>query len=112
MMGVFVIDTWAYWLLVSGLFVSTAASFAETWIKRRESAALKENAELRDTALRRESWLRKAKSQAGYDNSVSFDVVWAETLKKARLNETPNAIGQGRAACGASPAPTGYTAGD
>lgn len=26
--------------------------------------------------------------------------------------EMPNAIGQGSAACGASPAPTGYTAGD
>lgn len=109
-MGVFVIDTWAYWLLVGGLFVSTAASFAETWIKRRESAARKENAELRDTALRRESWLRKAKSQAGYDNSVSFDVVWAETLKKARLNETPNVQGDGRAACGVSPGAIGSAA--
>ena len=32
--------------------------------------------------------------------------------KKAPDLKTPNAIGQGSAACGASPAPTGYTAGD
>ena len=33
-----------------------------------------------DAAVARDSWLRKAKSQWGVDNIVSFDVVWAEAL--------------------------------
>lgn len=80
-MGVFVIESWAYWLLVSGLFVSAVAAIAEAWVRRRESAAIKENAVLRDEAQRRQSWLRKAKKQAGFSDNISFDVVWAEVLE-------------------------------
>lgn len=39
-----------------------------------------ENKDLRDAAQRREEWLRRAKSQAGYSNNVSFDVVWDAAL--------------------------------
>ncbi|MCX5884340.1 MAG: hypothetical protein NT096_00245 [Proteobacteria bacterium] len=33
---------------------------------------------------RRQDWLYKAKKDAGYDPRISFDTVWAETLKKAQ----------------------------
>lgn len=38
---------------------------------------------LKDSERKRNSWLAKAKEQAGYSQNTSFDVVWAETLKKA-----------------------------
>ncbi len=38
---------------------------------------------LQDSVNKREEWLRKAKKDAGYNNAVSFDTVWAETLAKA-----------------------------
>lgn len=36
--------------------------------------------DLEDSRSRREDWLRKAKADAGYSATVSFDVVWAEAL--------------------------------
>lgn len=50
---------------------------------RRAGAAERENARLRNEASARSAWLSKAKREAGYPDSVSFDVVWAETLAKA-----------------------------
>jgi|NOAtaT_6_FD_contig_41_3181682_length_414_multi_1_in_0_out_0_1 hypothetical protein len=40
--------------------------------------------DLEENQRRRNEWLHKAKQEAGYSSSVSFDDVWAETLKKAR----------------------------
>lgn len=38
---------------------------------------------LQDSVNRSKEWLRKAKKEAGYNDGVSFDIVWAETLTKA-----------------------------
>jgi hypothetical protein len=40
--------------------------------------------QLNDAAERQASWVRQAKADAGYDNNTSFDVVWEETLAKAK----------------------------
>jgi hypothetical protein len=55
---------------------------------RRAGAAERENAGLRDTINRNRDWLARAKKEAGYRDSVSFDVVWAETLKLACERKT------------------------
>lgn len=39
--------------------------------------------DLKDSQRRRNEWLHKAKEEAGYDQYVSFDTVWADILKKA-----------------------------
>lgn len=39
---------------------------------------------LEDSESRRQDWLRRAKKEAGYEDMTSFDVVWRETLNKAR----------------------------
>jgi len=39
---------------------------------------------LKDSERKREEWLRKAKQEAGYHNNISFDIVWEETLNKAK----------------------------
>jgi hypothetical protein len=39
---------------------------------------------LEDSEFKRNQWLRDAKKEAGYDDSISFDIVWSETLKKAQ----------------------------
>ncbi len=44
----------------------------------------KENENLREEIYKRREWIRKAKKQAGYSDSSSFDVVWEETLLKAK----------------------------
>lgn len=49
----------------------------------------KENVQLYETQVRREYWIRQAKEQAGYKDTVSFDVVWEETLKKAQATILP-----------------------
>jgi len=36
---------------------------------------------LQDTDNRRKNWLYEAKRAAGYDQNVSFDVVWEAALK-------------------------------
>lgn len=47
----------------------------------RENVAMREQiADLKDSESRRNSWLYRAKIDAGYDDNVSFDVVWAEAL--------------------------------
>lgn len=48
---------------------------------RRAGAAERHMASLKDDSFKREQWLDKAKREAGYDRSVSFDVVWAAALK-------------------------------
>lgn len=54
---------------------------------RRAGAAEREMEYLKEDALNRDSWLRKAKQQWGVDYNVSFDVVWAQALAlKARPN--------------------------
>lgn len=48
----------------------------------RENFELKAKVEgLEEEARRRNSWLAKAKREAGYDDNTSFDVVWAKALK-------------------------------
>lgn len=47
---------------------------------RRAGAAERRNEQLREDAFRRSQWLRKAKEEAGYDDDVSFDVVWRDAL--------------------------------
>lgn len=51
---------------------------------RRAGAAERENARLKESAIRRSEWLRKAKAEAGYDDTVSFGEVWAEALSALR----------------------------
>ena len=53
---------------------------------RRAGAAERAKARVDDDAAKRASWLRSAKAEAGYDDNVSFDVVWAETLAKSRAS--------------------------
>ena len=67
---------------------------------------------------------RKPVKQGEETVTLSLRVTVAQREKLARLGgaewvrgkidraKEPNVIGQGSAACGASPAPTGYTAGD
>lgn len=55
---------------------------------RRAGAAERSKESLVEESHARASWLRKAKAEAGYDDNVSFDVVWKETLKKARTLES------------------------
>ena len=50
---------------------------------RAAGAALRQAESMKDGALARASWLRNAKMQRGYDDNVSFDVVWTETCAKA-----------------------------
>lgn len=52
---------------------------------RRAGAAERVNENLRESAAARSQWLSKAKREAGYDDAISFDVVWSETLRKASL---------------------------
>jgi len=48
---------------------------------RRAGAAERELASKEDATQRQASWIRKAKAAAGYDNNISFDVVWDDALK-------------------------------
>ena len=50
---------------------------------RRAGAAERKMESLKDAAIRRNHWLQQAKQDRGYDNNVSFDVVWKETCEKA-----------------------------
>lgn len=50
---------------------------------RRAGAAERKAASLQKSYVARQDWLRKAKEEAGYDSSVSFDIVWRDTLKKS-----------------------------
>ncbi|MCC6972141.1 MAG: hypothetical protein IT434_18160 [Phycisphaerales bacterium] len=45
-------------------------------------------------------------------NEKQRGIIVAAFEEQAARYKTPNAIGQGSAACGASPAPTGYTDGN
>lgn len=36
---------------------------------------------LEDSQSKRSEWLRKAKQEAGYPDSISFDVVWGRALE-------------------------------
>lgn len=51
---------------------------------RRAGASERQKAHLEEGERRANSWLMQAKEDAGYDNNVSFDQVWEETLAKAR----------------------------
>lgn len=55
---------------------------------RRAGASERRQEELQDSANKRSQWLSQAKREAGYDDNVSFDVVWSETL--ALANELKN----------------------
>ncbi len=58
---------------------------------RRAGAAERLLESLQDDARNRNSWLWKAKKDAGYDQNISFDVVWSEALAalKAARDELP-----------------------
>lgn len=53
---------------------------------RRAGAAERKNAYTQETLNRRIDWLYKAKKEAGYPSTTSFDVIWKETLEKARAH--------------------------
>lgn len=53
---------------------------------RRAGAAERLRAYAEDTTARRQAWLKKAKAEAGYEDGVSFDRVWDETLARAKAN--------------------------
>jgi hypothetical protein len=63
-------------------------------VDRRADAAERKNAELLESRQSEKEWLSKAKAEAGYDDNVSFDVVWAETLAKARQFDSPDGLGE------------------
>ncbi len=54
---------------------------------RRAGCAERKNARLQDDAAGRSEWLHRAKSEAGYHDSISFDRVWAETRATALAAE-------------------------
>jgi hypothetical protein len=39
---------------------------------------------LKDLQMHHNEWNRKAKKEAGYHDNISFDIVWKETLEKAK----------------------------
>jgi len=47
---------------------------------------------LEDSEIKRKYWLMLAKKDAGYEDNVSFDIVWAQTLHRAKttFNVTPS----------------------
>ena len=47
---------------------------------KRAGAAERKNGQLTKEAQARAEWLSKAKRDAGYDDSVSFDVIWKAAL--------------------------------
>lgn len=47
---------------------------------RRAGAAERLRAQDQESIQARKRWLKKAKAEAGYDDSVSFDVVWKDAL--------------------------------
>ena len=48
---------------------------------RRAGAAERHLAQAQNSIEARVGWLRRAKRDAGYDDSISFDVVWNDALK-------------------------------
>jgi len=51
---------------------------------RRAGAAEREMASLKDDLYRLNNWRERQKEAAGYHRNTSFDIVWAETLSKAK----------------------------
>jgi len=50
----------------------------------RAGAAEREMVGLKEDAFQRQNWLRKAKREAGYADSISFDVVWKDMLEESQ----------------------------
>lgn len=50
---------------------------------RRAGASERRQEYLKDSVRRREQWLSDAKREAGYEDKISFDIVWSETLTLA-----------------------------
>ena len=44
----------------------------------------RENDALHESSIKRKEWLSKAKRDLGYDNAISFDVVWQYVLDKLK----------------------------
>jgi hypothetical protein len=42
---------------------------------------------LQDSVNKRNEWLREAKKDAGYSDSVSFDIVWRDTLESSQAHK-------------------------
>lgn len=51
---------------------------------RRAGEAERKMADMQDTIYKHRCWNDEAKDAAGYHRNVSFDIVWAETLQKAK----------------------------
>lgn len=45
------------------------------------------NTYLSDSEVKRKEWLRKAKKEAGFPDSISFDIVWETVLKNFKEKE-------------------------
>jgi len=60
----------------------------ETQLREALKRAFSAESELRiyaEDSIKRSEWLYEVKKEAGYDDNVSFDVVWKETLALAQL---------------------------
>ena len=66
---------------------------------RRAGAAEREMERLKESARRRNGWLSRAKQERGYDDTVSFDVVWKETCDKADTSALDEALAAEREKC-------------
>jgi hypothetical protein len=65
---------------------------------RRAGAAERKVEDFVDTVSKRNDWLRKAKTEWGVDDRVSFDEVWKEALlSKSRLGEALKLVDEVRA---------------
>jgi len=65
--------------LLSALLAENAALRARVQAAEGEVGRLTlANADLRESEMLRKDWLRAAKASRGYDDTVSFDVVWSD----------------------------------
>jgi hypothetical protein len=61
---------------------------------RRAGSAERQLADEKDTSSKRGFWLYRAKEDRGYDQNVSFDVVWADTCALADRTEAAESLAQ------------------
>ncbi len=73
------------WLDVAAVYDSIHALTAERdEADRRAGAAERQIERFREQDYKHTLWNDKAKAEAGYPRNTSFDIVWKETLKKAK----------------------------
>lgn len=93
----FVFEAWMVGVLALALALPSVAVCVASFLWYRVSKAVKDNEKLRESARRRESWLSRAKAEAGYHEHVSFDIVWERTLARAMAADAPVARRRGAA---------------